>query len=100
VPYAESKVAIEKVCADFDALEVYKTMLNPPPQHTQMADIHIWNGRPNWDQRFGDVAKNHTGEVGVAFCGNPMIGSDLAKMCHKWSHGREGGLFKLHKENF
>lgn len=100
VPYAESKVAIEKVRADFTALDLYTDMLCPPPQHKQMGDIHIWNGRPNWSARFDEVAKAHAGEVGVAFCGNPMIGSDLAKMCHKFSHGRPDGIFKLHKENF
>jgi hypothetical protein len=73
VPYPESKVAIEKTRADFDVMDLYRTMMNPPPQHQQLGDIHIWNGRPNWNQRFADVAKAHTGEVGVAFCGNPMV---------------------------
>jgi hypothetical protein len=47
------------------------------------------------------VAKKHPkGDVGVTFCGNPFIAKDLAKNCHLASHGRQDGIFVLHKENF
>jgi len=80
-------------------MDLYDTMRSPPP-HAQLEDIHIYNGRPNWEARYSEVSKRHPqGEIGVAFCGNPLIGDDLRKACHKFSHGREG-IFKLHAENF
>ena len=39
-------------------------------------------------------------EVGVCFCGAPVIGKDLATMCSKYSSMQDKVLFKLHKENF
>jgi NADPH oxidase len=100
VPYKEEKVHVEKTRADFSLVDLYKAML-APAAHQQLEDIHIWNGRPNWDSRFEEISKAHPqGEIGVAFCGNPMIGKDLKNMCFKHSRGRAEGIFKLHKENF
>jgi len=99
-PYLDEKEQIAKTRARFSSFDLYQTMLNPPA-HAQLEDIHVYNGRPKWEQRFGDVARVHpTEEIGVAFCGNPQIAKDLRDMCHFSSRGRTQGIFKLHKENF
>jgi NADPH oxidase len=98
VPREDAKV--EKVRANFGEEDIYRVM-KCPGKHTQLGDVHIWNGRPEWEPRFEEVAKKHPkGDVGVAFCGNPFIAKDLSKNCHMASHGRKDGLFILHKENF
>jgi hypothetical protein len=98
VPREDAKV--EKVRANFAEEDIYRVM-KCPGKHTQLGDIHIWNGRPEWEPRFEEVAKRHPkGDVGVTFCGNPFIAKDLAKNCHMASHGRKDGIFVLHKENF
>jgi len=65
-------------------------------------DIWIWEGRPEWDDIFAKVkAERAEGvkEIGVAFCGTPMIGKDLKLYCRK--HSSPGQvIFDLHKENF
>lgn len=59
----------------------------------------MWQeGRPSWKPRFSAVAAKHnTGDVGVAFCGNKMIASDLKKQCYLQNQTRTDGFFKLHK---
>ena len=39
-------------------------------------------------------------DIGVCFCGAPVIGADLRGMCEKYSSVQEDCLFTLHKENF
>jgi hypothetical protein len=39
-------------------------------------------------------------DIGVCFCGAPVIGADLRSMCEKYSDIKEDCLFSLHKENF
>jgi len=98
VPREDDKV--DKHRANFTEEDIYRVM-KCPAKHTQLDDVHIYNGRPDWQPRFDAVAKRHpTGDVGAMFCGNPFIAKDLAKACHRASHGRPEGLFILHKENF
>jgi len=99
VPHEDAKV--NKTRANFDESDIYRVMKSPA-KHTQLGDIHIYAGRPDWDPRFDAVAQKHpVGDVGVTYCGNSFIAKDLAKACHRISHGRQnGGLFILHKENF
>jgi len=93
-------VKVEKIRANFREMDLYRMMKVPQPQ-SRLGDIQIWNGRPKWVPRFEAIAQRHPqGPVGVLFCGNPFIAADLAKMCHKFSHNRQGGIFQLHKENF
>lgn len=69
-----------------------------PPKHTELGDVHVWNGRPDWDLLFSSVSRNHPHmDIGVMFCGNPMIGKDLRRQCHIHSKGRREGIFKLRK---
>jgi NADPH oxidase len=91
---------LDKVRAPFNEEDIYRTMMCPAA-HTQLGDLHIWKGRPQWDQRFQAVAAAHPrGDIGVAFCGNPQISRDLREMCAKYSDVDAGRIFKLHKENF
>lgn len=63
--------------------------------------VHVWNGRPNWDQQFAQVCGGTPeGEIGVTVCANPMICNDLEKHCANHSAPDEGRFVILHKENF
>jgi len=98
VPRDDDKV--DKHRANFTEEDIYRVM-KCPAKHTQLEDVHIYSGRPDWDPKYDAVAKRHpNGDVGVCFCGNPFIAKDLAKACHHASHGRKDGIFVLHKENF
>ena len=69
----------------------------------QFLDIYVWNGRPDWDSIFAQVKcfrQPTTHQIGVCFCGTPIIGKDLKKYCHKYSSLDDGCRFVLHKENF
>jgi len=95
----EKGATVDKVRAPFNEMDLYNVM-KAPPEHTQMGDIHIWNGRPNWAPRFEDVSQDHPQEeIGVTFCGNRIIASDLGLQCYLASIGRQK-KFKFHKENF
>lgn len=99
----------------FSADELYEKILNPTvDSRGQMAkmkegsraenrlqDIWIWNGRPHWDEIFREMkAQRQHSDIGVCFCGAPVIGADLRSMCEKYSNAAEDCLFSLHKENF
>jgi hypothetical protein len=62
--------------------------------------ITLKAGRPNWDKEFLDITDLYGREdVGVVFCGAPMIAAALKECCEKHSH-KESTVFRLHKENF
>lgn len=67
----------------------------------RLQNIWIWNGRPNWDIVFQDmkVQRQHP-NIGVCFCGTPVIGAEIKEMCDTYSSVAEDCLFTLHKENF
>ena len=44
--------------------------------------------------------KREHADIGVCFCGAPVIGADLKGMCEKYSDAKKNCLFSLHKENF
>ena len=46
----------------------------------RLGSVWIWNGRPDWNQIFDQNANTPyvTTGIGVAFCGTPFIGKDLA----------------------
>lgn len=91
---------LDKVRAPFSEADLYRAMMCPEP-HSVFGDIHIWAGRPRWSERFAAVAAAHpSGDIGVAFCGNPGIANDLQTCCYKYSSLEERRFFKLHKENF
>jgi NADPH oxidase len=59
-------------------------------------------GRPNWDQIFPDLAEQHPNkEIGVFFCGPPVLSSKLHRKCNEYtSMGSSGTRFYYNKENF
>ena len=64
-------------------------------------DTWVWNGRPQWDAIFSTVRKQRRHkDIGVCFCGTPLIGADLDRMCKKHSSTDDDCVFTLHKENF
>ena len=62
--------------------------------------INLKPGRPDWPGEFTSIARTHGREdVGVIFCGAPMIAAALKENCEKLSN-KAGTVFRLHKENF
>lgn len=55
-------------------------------------------GRPKWTKIFGDLKRNHTGKVGVYFCGPEVMDKALTKVCEEFSGDRV--VFEYHKDNF
>jgi NAD(P)H-flavin reductase len=91
---------VQKTEAPFTALDLYASMKRPPA-HVAHGPVHIYSGRPKWGPAFAAVSKAHPkGDIGVAFCGNPIIAADLSTNCYLYSKDRTNGIFKLHKENF
>lgn len=97
----------------FTALDLYTALQNPmvgsgeqskcnvEEAPNRLQDIFIWNGRPKWNDIFQMIKDSKTDtEVGVLFCGAPVIGSELRQMCEKHSSTEQEIKFCLHKENF
>lgn len=110
--------AVNEKCKPlFTANQLYSMMLNPPAGSdsknqikrmteagtatNRLQDIWVWNGRPYWDDIFKKIAldREHS-DIGVCFCGAPVIGADLKAMCEKYTNVQEDCVFNLHKENF
>ena len=61
----------------------------------------MWKGRPDWNDVFSDMRDQRVhAEIGVCFCGAPVIGYDLKEVCEKYSSTKDDCVFTLHKENF
>ncbi|KAF8186342.1 NADPH oxidase isoform 2 [Pholiota molesta] len=57
-------------------------------------------GRPNWDRVFPSIAEKHPDtDVGVFFCGPPVLSRQLHQMSNKYSQPK-GTRFFFGKENF
>lgn len=96
-PAKESKVLTER--ASFTHEELYEAMLYPDFKKKTLGDIDIYTGRPVWQHQFEDIGNRHRGsDIGVMFCGNKFIASDLKRFCAKYTN--EQNTFRLHKENF
>ena len=62
--------------------------------------VKLKAGRPDWPGEFQSVKDFHGREnIGVVFCGAPMIAEALKKQCEKLSD-KKSTIFRLHKENF
>jgi hypothetical protein len=69
--------------------------------NNRLQDIWVWSGRPPWDDVFKQMRQQRQHkDIGVCFCGAPVIGADLKSMCEKYSSIQEDCVFSLHKENF
>jgi hypothetical protein len=70
----------------------------PPSMVVRLGNIYIDRGRPNWSEQFEHVAVNHpANDICVAYCGNPVIASDLKKQCVRYSSIDSKMFFRLHK---
>lgn len=57
-------------------------------------------GRPNWNRVFGSLCEKHPEtDIGVFFCGPPVLSKELHSMCNKYSTAK-GTRFFYGKENF
>ncbi len=62
--------------------------------------LRLKAGRPDWDAEFKEIAATRGREdIGVVFCGAPMIAAQLKSSCERLSNV-EKTVFRLHKENF
>ena len=62
--------------------------------------LRLKAGRPDWDSEYKELAGIYGREdIGVIFCGAPMIAAALKSSCEKLSN-KEKTVFRLHKENF
>ena len=62
--------------------------------------VKLKPGRPKWEEEFKDIGHEHGREdIGVCFCGAPMIAAALKETCEKLSN-KDATVFRLHKENF
>eukprot|EP00457_Paulinella_chromatophora_P001347 gb/GEZN01001349.1/.p1 GENE.gb/GEZN01001349.1/~~gb/GEZN01001349.1/.p1 ORF type:complete len:864 (-),score=80.80 gb/GEZN01001349.1/:463-3054(-) len=83
--------------------DLYCWLMNPPTKEQKFGPyITLHGGRPDWPAAFHHVNEAHHegGDVGVLFCGNPMIADDLKENCQVFSNSRQGRIFRFHKENF
>eukprot|EP00656_Telonema_subtile_P056721 TRINITY_DN913_c0_g1_i3.p1 TRINITY_DN913_c0_g1~~TRINITY_DN913_c0_g1_i3.p1 ORF type:complete len:297 (-),score=67.68 TRINITY_DN913_c0_g1_i3:244-1134(-) len=64
------------------------------------ANIPVHFGRPNWDKIFKYIKKKHPlEEVGVFFCGPPVIGSQLETCSNKYTETNDTQFF-YYEEHF
>ncbi|KAG8879674.1 hypothetical protein FRB97_001524 [Tulasnella sp. 331] len=81
-----NNILVQDVGADRDAI----TSLRAP--------THF--GRPNWDRVFTGIAEKHVDtDVGVFFCGPPVLSKQLKEMSNKYTSPK-GTKFHFGKENF
>ncbi|KAF8452547.1 NADPH oxidase B [Boletus edulis BED1] len=83
-----TNIIVQDVGAEKDAV----TSLRAPTHY----------GRPNWDKAFTSLVDKHPEtDVGVFFCGPPVLSRQLRQMCNKFSDPSPGGTrFFFGKENF
>ena len=80
--------------------EIINALLSTVDPDTNEPYIHLKPGRPDWDTEFKDLNTLYGREdIGVVFCGAPMIAAALKQACEKHSHSDQT-VFRLHKENF
>jgi NADPH oxidase len=102
LPYGQGE-NVEKTTSGLTEMEIYSAMMAPQKGTVNLGNfIEITLGRPNWEQIFADVQSTTTQEdIGVTFCGNPLIGKDLKKNCLVYSlRGNKNTRFHLHQEIF
>ena len=103
---------------NFTADELYAAMLNPKVSSkdapdiladrersrvasNRFQDVFVWSGRPVWSKIFEAIKENRVSrDIGVCYCGAPVIGADLAANCRRFSNEDEDCRFDLLMENF
>ena len=97
----------EAIRAPFTPMELYSACFNPREKFKEIGyNVFVHNGRPDWNPVFESIAnKTPERDIGVTFCGNPIVANDLSDMCTKHSRpvatkSDPGLLFHLHQEVF
>jgi hypothetical protein len=60
-----------------------------PTAHTALGDVHVYEGRPQWNQRFVEIGAQHpTENIGVTFCGQSFLFQEMVVVFaeHKFAH--------------
>ncbi|XP_062220504.1 respiratory burst oxidase homolog protein A-like [Phragmites australis] len=56
--------------------------------------------RPNWKKVLSKIVSKHPhAKIGVFYCGAPVLGQELNKLCHEFN-GKSTTKFEFHKEHF
>ena len=80
--------------------ELINALLSTVDPDTGEPYIILKAGRPKWDDEFGALSSQYGREdIGVVFCGAPLVAAALKEACEKFSHS-DKTVFRLHKENF
>jgi predicted ferric reductase len=96
---------IERKHSKYTDAQIWRALTRPKGEDgttESFGPLTIHNGRPNWRAQFEQVSKTSPHrKVGVMFCGNPMVGEDLKKLCSSFTADtRIPQRFLLHKEVF
>ena len=100
--------SIEREVEDsYTEWDLYSAINNPSQEGESFGEegawrVHVHFGRPKWDTYFDEIRLNSPfPEVGVTFCGNPLIGNALEESCAKHTSLSRGAIkFALHSEVF
>ncbi|KMS93474.1 hypothetical protein BVRB_031110, partial [Beta vulgaris subsp. vulgaris] len=66
------------VNAEWTEIELLNALQCPPKKTQRLGNIYVHRGRPDWSKQFENVANTHpANDIGVAYCGNPVIASNL-----------------------
>jgi hypothetical protein len=98
----DGKVEQQNYCG-FDEVQLYKDLKAPTKEGKSLGDgmVNIYSGRPKWGPRFEAVHTNHPDKnIGVTFCGHPMIANQLKLFSYEFNRKRPVKKFKFYKENF
>jgi hypothetical protein len=105
----EKRVTTDQELSLYTEVDLYRAMVNPTKEGISMGNVHIQAGRPDWNKEFEavkyrrvhtDIISDEDGlDIGVSFCGNPFIASDITKMCNK-HYDEKAHRFHFHKEVF
>ncbi|GMH09363.1 hypothetical protein Nepgr_011204 [Nepenthes gracilis] len=57
--------------------------------------------RPNWKKVFSKLGSKHANaRIGVFYCGMPVLGNELNKLCQEYNQRGNTTKFEFHKEHF
>ena len=80
--------------------EIINALQDTKNPNTGEPYLRLKAGRPDWDSEYKELAGIYgRADIGVIFCGAPMIAAALKSSCEKLSD-KEKTVFRLHKENF
>ncbi len=100
--YFNGNESISQAKVPWTEQDVYAAMMDPKEGTRTFGNVDITLGRPKWDEIFAAIQETTVEkDVGVTFCGNPLVGYDIKTNCLRYSY-KDGGkvTYHLHKEVF